>query len=157
MAERAEALASQFEKANQDVIDLVGGLSDDQWNATCEDEGWSVGVTAHHIAAGYPLLTGLIQGLASGADIPVLTWDVVDQGNAGHAQQFANTTKDETVQALRDGGAAAATSVRSLTDEQLDKTRELFAGDPEISIEGVITDMLIGSAIEHVGSIKKAI
>ena len=50
MAERAEALAEKFEQTNNDVISMVESASDGQWKAICADEGWSVGVVAHHVA-----------------------------------------------------------------------------------------------------------
>ena len=89
MAERAEALAAKFEQANNAVISMVEQVSDDQWKANCEEEGWPVGVTAHHIGSGYTPITGLIQALASGADFPALTTEQIDQGNADHASNFA--------------------------------------------------------------------
>jgi hypothetical protein len=157
MTERAEALASKFELAHNAVVSTVEGLSDDQWKATCEEEGWPVNVTAHHTAAGYPLLAGLIQGLAAGADIPTLTLNQIDEGNANHAEQFANTTKDETLQALREGGPDAAATVRGLTDEGLDRSKVVLQGMPEMTTEQAVEALLIGSTAGHLESIKKAI
>lgn len=157
MAERAEALAAKFEQANHDVISMVGSASDDQWKTVCEEEGWSVGVTAHHIGSGYTPITGLVQALASGADIPALTMEQIDQGNVEHASKFANCTKEETLQALREGGSAAASAVRGLSDEQLDKTSAVLAAAPDMSLEQVIENVLISSATAHGASIKKAL
>ena len=67
MSERSEGLAAKFEQPNNDVIATVEAASDEQWAATCEEEGWSVAVTAHHIGSGYTPLTGLVQAMASGA------------------------------------------------------------------------------------------
>ena len=47
MTERAEALVTKFEAANNDVIATVEAASDEQWAAICAAEG-------------YPLLAGLI-------------------------------------------------------------------------------------------------
>ena len=157
MAERAEALAAKFEAANNDVIATVEAASDEQWAATCADEGWSVGVVAHHIAGGTPLITGLVQALASGADLPALTSEQLDQGNAQHAQEHANCTKEETLEMLRTGGPAAVTAVRGLSDEQLDRSSTVIAGVPDMSVEQVIENVLIHSATGHLASIKKSI
>ena len=142
MAERAEALVASFNSANDDLIATVEGLSDEQWNKVCEEEGWSVGVTAHHVAAGYPLLTGLIQGIAAGADIPPISMNQIDDGNAKHADEFASVTKEDTVKGLREGGAGAATAIGGLTDEQLDKTKQVLEGAPEMSLEDVVAQVL---------------
>lgn len=121
MSERAEQLASKFEALNNDLITFVEGCSDDQWAKTTKEEGWSVGATAHHVAVGYAPITGLIQGLAAGTQLPQITMEQIDQGNAQHAEQFAKVTNKETVELLRSGGEAAAKMVRSLNGEQLAK------------------------------------
>ncbi len=157
MSERSEALAAKFEQANNDVIATVEQASDDQWKAVCADEGWSVGVTAHHIASGTPLISGLVQALASGADIPPLTTEQLDQGNAKHAEEHADCTKEETLEMLRSGGSAAATAVRGLSDDQLDRSSAVLAGAPDMSVEQVIENVLIHSATGHLASIKKSI
>ena len=157
MAERAETLAAKIEQANSDAIATIEGMSGDQWTASCEDEGWSVAVTAHHIASGYTPLTGLVQAVANGADLPALTMDMIDQGNARHAEQFANCSKEETLEMLRSGGSAAAAAVRGLSDEQLDKSAVILEGEAEITTEQIIENLLIGSITGHHASIQKSI
>ena len=61
------------------------------------------------------------------------------------------------MQALREGGSAAASAVRGLSDEQLDKTSSVIAGAPDMSLEQVIENVLIGSAAGHGASIKKTL
>ena len=89
--------------------------------------------------------------------VPPLTTEQLDQGNAKHAQDHADCTKEETLEMLRTGGAAAATAVRGLTDEQLDKTSTVISGAPDMSVEQVIENVLIGSAAGHGASIKKTL
>ena len=157
MGERAEALARRFEQANNDVIAAVEGLSDGQWKALNKDAGWSVGVTAHHVAVSHPALIGLIQAIGSGQPLPPLTADMRDHGNAQHAQQFADCTKQETLGMLRANGAAAAAAVRGLSDEQLDRTGSMPAfGDAPISAQQVIERILIGHPGMHLASIQAA-
>jgi hypothetical protein len=54
MAERAEALAGKFEAENNELIATVEAASDEQWAAVTSDDGWSVGVVAHHVGSGRP-------------------------------------------------------------------------------------------------------
>jgi len=157
MAERAEALAAKFEAANNDVIATVEAASDEHWAAVCAEEGWPVGVVAHHIGSGHTPITGLVQALAAGVDFPAITMDQIDQSNKDHAVEFASVTKDEVLEALRSGGAAAVGAVSGLSDEQLDKSSTILAGAPEMSVEQVIENLLIGSATGHLASIKKSI
>ena len=157
MAERAEALAAKFEAVNGDVIATVDAASDEHWAAICAVEGWSVGVVAHHIGEGYPLITALIQALGSGADVPSWTIDKIDQSNKEHAAQFASVTKEETLKALRSDGSGAASAVRSLSNDQLIRRGEVIAGAPPMTAEQVIENSLIGSTAGHLASIKKTI
>ncbi len=157
MAERAEALAAKFEAVNGDVIATVEAATDEQWATTCVVEGWSVGVVAHHIGEGYPLIARLIQALGSGAEVPSWTIDKIDQSNKEHAAQFATVTKEETLKALRSGGSAAASVVRSLSENQLVRRGEVLAGAPAMTAEQVIENVMIGSVTGYHASIKKSI
>jgi uncharacterized damage-inducible protein DinB len=157
MGERGDALAQRFEQANNDVIAAVEGFSDDQWKAKTKEEGWSVGVAAHHIAVGHPGVFGLAQAIANGQPLPPITREMIDQGNAQHAQQFAGCTRQETLDLLRANGAAAAMSLRGLTDEQLDRSATLpVFGDAPVSAQQVIEMVLIGHPQGHLQSIKGA-
>jgi len=156
MSERSEALAVKFEQANNDVISMVEQASDDQWKAVCEEEGWSVGVVAHHVGEGYPLITRLIKALGSGTEVPSWTIAEIDESNRDHAANFANVTREETLRELRSGGSAAASVVRSLRDNQLDRRAEVLGG-ALVSAEQVIENSLIGSTVSHLESIKKTL
>ncbi len=157
MTERAEALANKLDQANNEAIAAAGGCSDEQWGKTCADEGWTVAVTAHHIAAGYAPLTALIQGLASGADLPAFTMEQIDQGNGEHATQFANVSQRETVDLLERGGSAAVAAIRGFSDEQLDRSAVVLQGAPEMTTEQVVENVVIASTTGHLASIKKTI
>src|SRR5215207_1025589 len=94
---RAQALAERFEQAHNEVIATVEGLSDAQWSAPGADEGRTVGITAHHIAASYPSTFGLVQTVASGQELPAVGWDMIHAMNARHAEQHAGVGKAETL------------------------------------------------------------
>lgn len=108
MSERAASLAAAFEQANNDLIAAVERCTPDQWGRTCQDEGWSVGVAAHHVAANHPMILGLVQTVANGQDLPPITMEMIDAGNAQHAQEYANVTREEALAVLRREGKAAA-------------------------------------------------
>jgi uncharacterized damage-inducible protein DinB len=157
MGERAETLAQRFEQANNDLIAAVDGLSDSQWQALNKDAGWSVGVTAHHVAVSHPAVAGLVQAIGSGQPLPPITLDMLNQGNAQHARESAGCTKQETLDLLRANGAAAAAVVRGLSDDQLDRTGTMPAfGDAPISAQQVIERILIGHPGMHLPGIRTA-
>jgi uncharacterized damage-inducible protein DinB len=152
---RSEELARQFEQTNNDVVAAVESCPDAQWRATTAEEGWTVAATAHHVAAGCGQIVGLAQAIATGQPLPPITMEMVNAGNAQHAQQFATCAKQETVDLLKSGGASAAGAVRALSDEQLDRTAP-FMGNTA-SAQWVIENILIGHPQNHLQSIKHAV
>jgi hypothetical protein len=156
MAQRSQALADQFEKANREIIATVERCSDTQWKNKTSGESWPVGVVAHHVAQSHEGIAGLVQKIATAQPLPGLTMDMINQGNAEHAKKFANCTKDETLALLRKNGAAAASAVRGLSDEQLDRSAPLLGGPP-MTAQQAIERILIGHVQDHHGSIKQAI
>ena len=158
MSERADALAAAFERANNDVIAAVEQCSDDQLRIACEGEGWSVAVVAHHLALSYPSIAGMVQLVADGQPLPPLTEEMLDTFNAQHAEEFADVSRDETLQLLRREGQAAAERVRDLGDEQLDRAAPMpFAGGQPWSAADLIERGLIGHPVEHGQSIRTAL
>jgi hypothetical protein len=153
MAQRSEELAKRFEQTNSEFAQAVESSSDAQWRAVCPDEGWAYGVTAHHVAVGTAGISGLVGALAAGAS-PALTQEQVDAGNAQHAKESANCTREETAKLLRDNGAAAAQMVRGLSDEQLAKQGSFVGHD--MTVEQAVDGVLIGHIADHLASLKAA-
>jgi len=156
MSEKAAALAEQFAQLNDDLIATVERCSDAQWAAKCPDTGWSVGVQAHHIAGGEMGLAGFIGAVANGQILPPLTMDMIDWGNARHAEEYANVSKEETLTLLRENGAAAAAMIRGLSDAQLARTGELIAGR-STSVERMIQFLSLGEIQRHGEHLRQAI
>lgn len=158
MSERASALAAAFEQANAAMIAALEGCSDEQVRAICEGEGWSVAVSAHHVARGHAALSGFVQMMANGQPLPPVTMEMIDAGNAQHAEEFKNIGKAESLAALRTNGEQAAVLIRGLSDEQLDRRASMaFAGGAEWSTADLIERVLIGHPTQHVEGIKAAI
>jgi hypothetical protein len=157
MSERAAALAERFERINQDLIATVERCSDADWQRACAGEGWPVGVTAHHVATSYPAFSSFIQGIATGADLPPITPEMLDASNARHAEEHAGCSRQETLAMLRRDGQAAAEAVRGLNDEQLDRTAPLaLAGGAAISAQQM-AEFMIGHPTDHLASVQAAL
>ena len=152
---RAEDLAMRFEQANVDVIAAVEACTEEQWRKQCAGEGWGIGVVAHHIAGAYPTIAGIAQGIATGQELPSITMEMIDHGNAQHANEFANCTKAEVLELLRSNGASAAGAVQGMSEAQLDKAAPLGPLGPDpVSAQQVIENILIGHAQGHLQSIQ---
>jgi len=155
MATQGEALAARVDLLTQEIAGVIDGCSEQQWQKACAGEGWSVGVTAHHLAGGISPTAGLVQAVATGQPLPPLTAEIIDADNAVHAQQFASCTKAETLALLKSNGAAAASMVRSLSDAQLGRTASFaLLGDTPVSAAQAAEGALLGHAQAHLTSLR---
>jgi hypothetical protein len=152
MPTRAAQLTAQFEATTQNAIEAVQACSDEKWRKPVPDDGRTVGVLAHHMATGDVPIGNIVQAIAGGKPVPPITPEMINQGNALHAQQFANVGKDETIAALRQNGSAAAALVRELTDEQLDRSADLLG--TSWTAERAIQQILIGHIAGHTETIR---
>jgi hypothetical protein len=158
MSERAEWLAAKFEQATKDLAELLAPCSEQDWQKRCPDEERPVGVVAHHVAGGLHAQVGWLQMVANGQPLPPITAEQIDETNAIHAINHAHHTKEETLATLQRNSAEAATVIRGLTDEQLDRRgwMPLF-GDQPLSAEEVVRFVMIRHVIVHTRSIRAAL
>jgi uncharacterized damage-inducible protein DinB len=148
-------LAQRLEQANGELIAAVERCSGEQWRARCEREGWSVNVTAHHVAVTHEVLSRFTEMMANGQPMPDVTREMIDQANAEHAKQNADCTKEETTEMLRSSGASAANVVRGLSDEQLQRSARVLGA--QVTAEQFIENVLIGHPTGHLQSIRAAV
>ncbi|MEX2236565.1 MAG: DinB family protein [Dehalococcoidia bacterium] len=152
---KAQELADRFEQVNNEVIAAVESCPDDKWQDAASGEERQVNVVAHHIASSHGPIAGLVKAIAEGGELPALTGDMIDAGNAEHAKTAAGVSKSQTIELLRSGGREAADSLRGLSDEQLAKTGSMpLFGDQPWSAQDAIERVLIGHPQGHLGSIK---
>jgi uncharacterized damage-inducible protein DinB len=157
MGAKAEALAKQFETKAQEATAVLKKLSDADWKKTTGSEHWTVGVTAHHVAASHEGITRIITTIASGQSMPNFTMDMLNEMNAKHAKEHAGATKAETIALHEKNSTAAAAAVRGLSDDQLAKSATVLAGMPAMSVEQIVTGILIHHVDDHLGSIRTTI
>ena len=157
MSGKAADLAAKLDEANAAVIEAVENSSQADWQRVTSSEGWSVGVTARHIAISHLPIMGLVELVATGGDVPPITMEMFHAGNAQHAQEHASCTREEVLEILRRDGKAAADKLRGLSDEQLDRKASMaFAGGAEMSAQQIVEGILLGHPAQHLESIKAA-
>jgi hypothetical protein len=157
MSGKAADLAAQLEAANAAVIEAVESSSDADWQAVTSSEGWSVGVTARHVAISHVPIMGLVEMVATGGEVPPITMDMFHAGNAQHAQEHAACTKAEVLEILRRDGKAAADKLRGISDDQLDRKASMaFAGGAKMSALQLVEMILLGHPAQHLESITAA-
>ena len=157
MAAKGEALAKQFEAKVQEATAVLEKLSDADWKKKTAGEQWTVGVVAHHVAGGHEGISGIIKTVAAGQSIPNFTLDKLHEMNAKHAQDFSNVSKAETVALHKKNAAAAAAVVRGLSDADLAKSGTVLTGVPPMTVEQIVTNILINHVDEHVRNIRTAV
>jgi hypothetical protein len=156
MGQRSEQLAQQFEDLVSELANAIEGATDDQWQAVTGGEGWTVAGTAHHVGAQFPLEMEYITAAAEGREMPSYTWDDINKLNESRAEENRSYGRSEAAQLLREGAAVPASYVRSLSDEQLDRTAPLpLANGAEVSTQQLIEGgVLIDHVRSHLASIR---
>ena len=154
MSERAETLATSFERANAQVVSFVELLSDRQWRTWCEQEGRTVAVVVYHIAAGYLLIGNIIHALANGLPLPAQT--DADSFNARQAEQHVNCTPAEALDLLRRNGGHVAGMLRGLSDEQLGRSAISPRGRT-LTIEDAVERGLVAHLSGHFETVREAL
>jgi hypothetical protein len=157
MGARAESLAKQFEAKAAEMTGAITKLSDADWKKVTSAEKWSVGVTAHHVAGGHEGILGIVKTIASGQSIPNFTMALLDELNAKHAREQAGCTKAETLALHEKGAAAAAATVRALSDAELDRSGSVLTGAPPMTTQQVVEGILISHITGHLGSIRETV
>ncbi len=155
MSTHAESLADQFLHENDELVRLAERCSDAQWRMTCDAEGWTVGVTIHHVAADYLDLLAVIDAIVGGRAVPSVTREGLDERNSRHAERFAGCSKGETVALLRHNAATVANAIRALSDDQLARSGTLLGRD--VAVEHIIRVSLMGHIESHMTSVRAAL
>jgi hypothetical protein len=157
MGAKADSLAKQFEAKVQEATALIEKLSDADWKKVTTAEKWPVGVVAHHVAMGHEGISRIVKTVASGQPMPHFTLAMLHQMNAQHATEHAGCTKGDTLALHKKNAATAATVVRGLSDAELAKSGQALADLPAMSVESIVSGILISHIDEHVGSIRKTL
>src|SRR5205809_124479 len=161
MGRRAESLATRIEEGAAGLAALAQGLSETEWRtpvAGSGRDGRSVGVIVHHVASVYPIEIDLARTIASGKAVAGVTWEVVADLNAKHAQDQAEVTKAAALELLRRNSREAAAAVRAFTDDELDRAASfsLSFGAP-VTAQFVVEDHALRHSWHHLASIRKAL
>jgi|TARA_B100001971_G_C17910557_1_gene392646 hypothetical protein len=148
---RAQELAAAFVKEIDAVIKTVEALTSEQWRLKTAAEGWPVCVVAHHIATRTGFLG--LEGILSGNPTQVFEdLNNVDAQNAQDAREFADCTKDETLEHLRHFSSRVEQVVAGLTVDQLKLRGEVMARG-SVTAEQWVAIMMLNHVRAHHESI----
>ena len=156
MSQRTKELVARFTGFNNEFIAFVDNCSDEDWRKVCSGEGWTVGVVAHHVAAGHFGAIDFVRMIVAGEAIPEITMEAIDQMNAQHAKEHANCTREEVLALLRKNGSAFAGYLEGLSEADLGRTGYLAAIGGDVSAQQLIEMVILQSGGEHFDSMKAA-
>ena len=156
---RAESLAARIEEGAAGLLAFAEGLSDVDWRTPISDtDRRSVGVIVHHVASMYPVETDLARAVAAGKAVSDVTWELVAQINAKHAQENAEVSKVRALNLLRQNSRDAAAVVRTFTDQELDNATPLgLSFGAPVTAQFVIEDHALRHSWHHLAKIRKAL
>ncbi len=153
---RAALLAARIEDGAAFLAAFAEGLSEAEWRTPVSDSDHrSVGVIVHHVATAYPIEIDLARAIASGKTVTDVTWELVAQLNAKHADEQADVTKTAAIDLLRRNSREATAAVRAFTDDELDTAApfSLSFGAP-VTAQFVIEDHALRHSWHHLARIR---
>ena len=159
MGRRAELLANRIEEGAAGLAAFAAGLSEAEWRtAVSSTDRRTIGAIVHHVASIYPVEIDVALAIASGRAVTDTTWEAVAELNAKTARENAEVTKPAALELLRRNSREAASAVRALTDEELDRAApfSLSFGAP-MTAQFVIEDHALRHSWHHLARIRKAL
>ena len=159
VSHRAALLADRIEEGAAVLGAFAEGLSEEEWcTPVSATDRRSVGLIVHHVASMYPIEVDVARAIASGKAVTDVTWNVVAELNAKHADEHAQETKATALELLRRRSRKAADAVRAFTDEELDRAApfSLSFGAP-VTAQFVIEDHALRHSWHHLAGIRTAL
>jgi len=159
LTERATALAERLEQGARALASFAATLTDAEWSTPCSTtDRRTVGVIVHHVASIYPLEIQVAQLVAAGKPVTDVTWDVVAEINAGHANDNAGVTKQAALELLARNSAAAAAAIRGFSDADLAQAVpvSLYGGAP-VTCQFILEDHAVRHSYHHLAKIRKTL
>ena len=158
MSKRSEALADRLEQGATALGDFAAALTEDEWEIPTLKDGRKIGVIVNHVATVYPLEIELAQTVARGEAVTGVTAEVINKMNAEHAKENDRVTKEQTLELLRQNSAAAATSIRALSDEELDQAVPVsLYSDATVTCQFVLEDHAVRHSYHHLARLQSAL
>jgi SAM-dependent methyltransferase len=161
LSRRAGILADRVEEGAQRLAHFASRLSEQEWNTLVTEAGKSgrtVGVIVHHVATMYPIEVDIARAIGTGKPVTDVTWEVVAELNAKHAADHKSVSKQEALELLRKNSEAAAATVRTLSDAELDRAApfSLSFGAP-VTAQFVLEDHAVRHSWHHLARLRKVV
>src|SRR6478672_2836083 len=156
---RSALLADRIEEGAAGLAAFAEGLSESEWRTPVSaSDRRPVGVIVHHVASVYPIEIDLARAIASGKAVTDVTWEVVAQINAKHAEEQSKITRAPALELLWRNSREAAAAVRKFSDDELDHAAPLSLNDAApLTTQFVIEDHALRHSWHHLALIRAAV
>jgi uncharacterized damage-inducible protein DinB len=154
--ERIVLAADDLEAANREIVDFLGRLTEDQWQATVTPECWPVTAVAYHVADGYRIHMRWLDLLRRGRAVPSTPADLAAE-NARAVADAKDLPTAVVLSAVETAGRLIVAYVRDLdTDELTRSAPHGPLGGRDVSVDFVL-DITAWHVREHLGSLRTAV
>jgi hypothetical protein len=158
MSNRSVVLADRLEQGVRALISFTSQLTDDEWRRPVPHDWRTVGIVVNHVATIMPLEVDLAMTVVGGKAVVGLTWDTVHQLNAENARENRDIGREEALDLLRKNSGAAATTIRGLTDADLDRAAPVsMYSDAPLTAQFLLEDHAVRHSYHHLSKIRLAV
>jgi len=116
-----------------------------------------VGVTAIHLGDGHFAIYKTLEMIIEGQGLPQLSMDQIDAESKRNAQTHMDYTRAAALEKLRQNGAAFASLVAGLSDDDLARQGRMPAFGAAVSVAQVIDYVVFQSGREHFDRMQAAV
>ena len=100
----------------------------------------------------------MIQAVASGQPVTGVTPELLDQFNAQHAEDYADCSREETLELLRGNSALVVDAIRELSGAELDQAaRVSLHWNAPLTAQYLVEDHPLAHTYQHLASIRAAL
>lgn len=156
MGERAELLAKGLEEATDDLIETAKGLTDQEWETQCEEDGRTAGEIVNHMFDVYTVAEEFLRSVTEGTPYQPIDYQTIDERNAAKAEASRAFSRQELTSKVVAQSSLVLGLVRSLDDSMFEQTFEFFIGS-QFDLDTAAQVLLTGHTATHLASIKEAL
>ena len=157
MTARGDDYIKQLDAIFAEFGDLLEQVPETGWTAVTTNDGRQINVIFDHAVVAQENLNSVVRNLSSGSPQADLTIEMIDGGNAAHAQATADVTKSAVSAKLNAAVADYRTLIAGLSDAELDKAQPITLFGGNIPAAGVIEYAMIGHSTGHLNDLKAAL
>jgi hypothetical protein len=148
-ASRSDELASMFATTAEDFACFLESLTLEQWHALVPDEERTVAALARHVGWGFSYEMIAFKAFAAGETFSTVPRAQLNALNAQNGAEYADCPQQETVSFIRTEATVAEDAVRALGSDGLARSGLYVEGMPELTVELLISRVLIGHIVNH--------